>query len=251
MNVKVLRNILEANDQLATRIRNQLAAKKITAINLISGPGAGKTSLLEKTIPALNHHYRIGVLEGDIATTRDADRIAKLGVPVVQLLTGGACHLEAPLVERGLGELDLNALDLLFIENVGNIACPAEFDLGETAKVGILSVTEGHDKPAKYPLLFHEVSALVLNKMDLLPHTDFDFDQFLRDFRKLNADAPVFQLSCKSGKGIGEWTHWLAHVAEDEIKIEPHTHPPSADPDAVVQPHQHPHRQHHTEVAHE
>ena len=258
MNVKVLRNVLEANDQLATRIRNQLAAKKITAINLISGPGAGKTSLLEKTIPALNHHYRIGVLEGDIATTRDADRIAKLGVPVVQLLTGGACHLEAPLVERGLGELDLDALNLLFIENVGNIACPAEFDLGETAKVGILSVTEGHDKPAKYPLLFHEVSALVLNKIDLLPYTDFDFDKFLRDFRKLNADAPVFQLSCKSGKGIGEWTHWLEHVAHGEIQIEPHTHTPSpdglrragdhADLDAIIQPHQHPHRQHHTEV---
>jgi hydrogenase nickel incorporation protein HypB len=257
MNVKVLRNVLEANDQLAMRIRNQLAAKKIAAINLISGPGAGKTSLLEKTIPALKQHHRIGVLEGDIATTRDADRIAKLGVPVVQLLTGGACHLEAPLVQRGLGELDLDALDLLFIENVGNIACPAEFDLGEKAKVGILSVTEGHDKPAKYPLLFHEISALVLNKMDLLPYTDFDFDKFLSDFRKLNADAPVFQVSCRTGQGIGEWTHWLEHVAEGEIKIEPHTHPPSPDGlrrtghaglDAVIQPHQHPHRQHHTEV---
>lgn len=140
------------------------------------------------------------MLEGDIATTRDADRIAKLDVPVVQLLTGGACHLEAPLVERGLGELDLTGLDLLFIENVGNIACPVEFDLGEKAKVGILSVTEGHDKPGKYPLLFHEVSALVLNKIDLLPHTDFDYDAFLADFRKLNADAPVFRISCKTVK---------------------------------------------------
>ena len=261
MNIKVLRNILEANDQLAARIRERLAAKRVTTINLISAPGAGKTSLLERTIPALKNHLRIAVLEGDIATTRDAERIEKLGVPVVQLLTGGACHLEAPLVERGIGELDLNALDLLLIENVGNIACPAEFDLGETAKVGILSVTEGHDKPAKYPLLFHEVSALVLNKMDLLPHTDFDFDLFLRDFRKLNADAPVFQLSCRSGKGVGDWTHWLEHVARGELNILLHTHASScgglhkagepADRSDIIQPHHHPHGHHHTEVLHE
>ena len=114
--------------------------------------------------------------------------------------------------------------------------------------MGILSVTEGHDKPAKYPLLFHEISALVLNKIDLLAYTDFDYDKFLSDFRKLNADAPVFQVSCRTGQGIEEWAHWLEHVAEGEIKIEPHTHPPSPDLDAVVQPHQHPHRQHHTEV---
>jgi hydrogenase nickel incorporation protein HypB len=250
MNIKVLRNVLEANDQLAARIREQLAAKHVTAINLISGPGAGKTSLLERTIPKLNHHLRVGVLEGDIATTLDAERVGRFGVPVVQLLTGGACHLEAPLVERGLTELDLDALDLLFIENVGNIACPAEFDLGETAKVGILSVTEGHDKPAKYPLLFHEVSALILNKVDLLPYTNFDFDQFLRDFHKLNADAPVLQVSCKTGKGIGDWVHWLQRAAAGEIHFEPHTHSHD-DLAGIIQPHQHPHRQNHTEVSHE
>ena len=247
MNVKILRNILEANDQLAARIRERLAAKGVTAINLISAPGSGKTSLLEQSIPILKSDYRIAVLEGDIATTRDADRIAKLGVPVVQLLTGGACHLEAPLVERGLGELDLDALDLLLIENVGNIACPAEFDLGETVKVGILSVTEGHDKPAKYPLLFHEISALVLNKMDLLPHVNFDYNQFLSDFRKLNAEAPVFQLSCTSGKGIRDWTHWLEHVALGEIHVAPHEH--SGNDLSDIQPHQHPHRHHHERVA--
>jgi len=261
MNIKVLRNVLEANDQLAARIRGRLTAQHVTAINIISGPGAGKTSLLERTIPVLKSRFRIAVLEGDIASTRDAERIEKVGAPVVQLLTGGACHLEAALVERGLSEFDLDALDLLFIENVGNIACPAEFDLGETAKVGILSVTEGHDKPAKYPLLFHEISALVLNKVDLLPHTNFDFDQFLRDFRKLNAHAPVFQLSCKTGKGIAEWAHWLEHVVEGEIQIAPHTHPPSPgglrrageqeDLDDVIQPHQHPHRHHHTGVVRE
>ena len=130
MKIKVLRNVLEANDQVAGRFREQLAAKRVTAINLISAPGAGKTSLLERTIPLLQAQFRLGVLEGDIATTRDGERISKLGVPVVQLLTGG-CHLEAPLVQRGLSELDLDKLDLLFIENVGNIACPAEFDLGK------------------------------------------------------------------------------------------------------------------------
>lgn len=238
MNIKVLKNILEANDQVASRIRADLAGRKITAVNLISAPGAGKTSLLEQTIPMLKSHYRIGVLEGDIATTRDADRIGKLGVPVVQLLTGGACHLEAPLVQRGLGELDLTGLNLLFIENVGNIACPAEFDLGENAKVGILSVTEGHDKPAKYPLLFHEVAALVLNKVDLLPYCDFNYDTFLADFRKLNAHAPVFQVSCKTGDGLGDWTHWLEHIAGGEIYVHPHTHTGVAG----VQPHTHPHK---------
>ena len=247
MNIKVLRNIMEANDQFASRIRERLLASRITAINLISSPGAGKTSLLERTIPALKPQLRIAVLEGDIATTRDAERIEKLGSPVVQLLTGGACHLEAPLIQRGLDELDLNALDLLFIENVGNIACPAEFDLGETAKVGILSVTEGHDKPAKYPLLFHEVKALVLNKIDLLPYTDFDFDLFIRDFRKLNADAPVFQISCKTSQGLKEWTHWLEHVVQGEIHFTPHTHGHHQF-EAVVQPHQHPHRTHHQGV---
>jgi hydrogenase nickel incorporation protein HypB len=247
MDIKILRNVLEANDDVAARIRQRLADHRVTAVNLISAPGAGKTSLLEQTLRALKSQIRIAVLEGDIATTRDADRIAKLGVPAIQLLTGGACHLEAPLVQRGLGELDLAELDLLFIENVGNIACPAEFDLGENAKVGVLSVTEGHDKPGKYPLLFHEVSALVLNKIDLLPHTDFDFDVFLSDFRKLNANAPVFRVSCKTGDGLGEWFHWLEHAMEGEINAHPHVHTlgPLA---GIIQPHQHPHKHHHQEV---
>lgn len=238
MNIKVLKNVLEANDQMAARIRQQLAAKRITAINIISSPGAGKTSLLERTIPLLQSRHKIGVLEGDIATTRDAERIEKLGVPVIQLLTGGACHLEATLIQRGLSELNLDAINLLIIENVGNIACPAEFDLGENAKVGILSVTEGHDKPAKYPLLFHEVAALVLNKIDLLPYTDFDSAKFEADFRKLNATAPIFRLSCRTGEGLGEWTHWLEHLAAGEIRVYPHTHSHVEG----VEPHTHPHK---------
>lgn len=247
MNIKVLRNVLEANDQVAARIRELLAAHHITAINLISAPGAGKTSLLEQTIPVLKRNFRIAVLEGDIAGTRDAERIEKLGVPVVQLVTGGACHLEAPLVQRGLGELDLDALDLVFIENVGNIACPAEFDLGETAKVGILSVTEGDDKPEKYPLLFHEVSALVLNKMDLQFYTDFDYDRFLLSFRKLNANAPVFHVSCREQQGLAKWTHWIEHVVHGEIHFEPHSHERD-DLHGVIEPHAHPHRTTHQEV---
>ncbi len=238
MNIKILRNVLEANDQMAARIRADLLARNITAINIISSPGAGKTSLLEKTIPLLKARHKIGVLEGDIATTRDAERIERLGVPVIQLLTGGACHLEANLIQRGLTELKIDSMNLLIIENVGNIACPAEFDLGENAKVGILSVTEGHDKPAKYPLLFHEVAALVLNKIDLLPYTDFDYAKFEADFRKLNANAPIFKLSCRTGEGLGDWVHWLEHVAAGQIHVAAHTHSHVEG----VEPHTHPHK---------
>lgn len=209
MEIRVLQNILAANDEAAAENRRRLASAGITALNLISAPGAGKTSLLEKAIPLLRERFSVAVLEGDIATTRDAERIAALNVPVIQLLTNGGCHLEAALVARGLAELPLEDLDLVFIENVGNIACPAEFDLGEAAKVGILSVAEGHDKPAKYPLLFHEISALVLNKVDLLEHTDFDMQVFTRDFRGLNARAPVIEVSCRSGSGIGDFVEWV------------------------------------------
>ena len=218
MEIKVLQNILEANDQAAAEIRGRLAAESVTAVNLISAPGAGKTSLLERVIPCLGACLRVAVLEGDIATTRDAERIDRLGVPVVQLLTGGGCHLEAALVGKGLAELPLEKLDLVFIENVGNIACPAEFDLGEAAKIGILSVTEGSDKPAKYPLLFHEVAALILNKVDLLPYTDFDLDLFDRDFRALNSQAPVFPVSCRTGEGIAHFARWLEARVGDAAK---------------------------------
>lgn len=214
MEIRVLQNILEANDEAASQNRQRLTGAGVTALNLISAPGAGKTSLLEQVIPVLSRRYKLAVLEGDIATTRDAERIGALGVPVIQLLTNGGCHLEASLVARGLAELPLDELDLVFIENVGNIACPAEFDLGEAAKVGILSVAEGHDKPAKYPLLFHELSALVLNKTDLLEHTDFDMEVFLRDFRGLNPEAPLLQVSCRTGQGVQDFADWVARAIE-------------------------------------
>ena len=214
MQIKVLHDILEANDRAADEVRATLADAGVTAFNFIGGPGSGKTSLLEQVIPRMDGRRRIGVLEGDIATSRDAERISALGVPVVQLLTGGGCHLEAAFVARGLREVGLKGLDLVLIENVGNIACPAEFDLGETAKVGVLSVTEGHDKPAKYPLLFHELSALILGKTDLLPHVDFDLQAFEADFRGLNAQAPLFPLSCRTGEGVAAFVEWLERVHE-------------------------------------
>jgi hydrogenase nickel incorporation protein HypB len=219
--IKVLRDILEANDRAAATNRADLAAAGVAAFNLIGGPGAGKTSLLERVIPLLSGHMLVGVLEGDIETTRDAERIGALGVPVLQLLTGGGCHLEASLVARGFAELGLDRLDMVLIENVGNIACPAEFDLGETAKVGVLSVAEGHDKPAKYPLLFHEISALVLGKIDLLPYTDFDMAAFERDFRGLNPDAPLFPVSCRTGEGIAEFAAWLEQTGEQDGSVAP------------------------------
>lgn len=245
MNVKILRNIMESNDAIAAKNRARLAERKIVALNLIGGAGSGKTTLLEKTIPALGG-YRVAVIEGDIAGAHDAERIARLGVPAIQLNTGGACHLEAVLVERGLGELDLAKTGLLFIENVGNIACPAEFDLGETAKVAVLSVAEGHDKAAKYPLLFHEAAALLITKMDLLPHVDFDMEAFLEDFRKLNAKAPVLRVSARTGEGIGEWVHWIEHVVEGDLHTHPHDHGHRV---PGIEPHQHPHRSGRTSIS--
>jgi hydrogenase nickel incorporation protein HypB len=222
MEIRVLRDILEANDRAADEVRATLADARVSAFNFIGGPGSGKTSLLEKIIPSLAGRRRIGVLEGDIETTRDAERIAALGVPVVQLLTGGGCHLEAAFVARGLTEIGLDGLDIVLIENVGNIACPAEFDLGEAAKVGVLSVTEGHDKPSKYPLLFHELSALILGKIDLLPYTDFDRQAFEADFRGLNTAAPLFPLSCRTGEGVAAFVEWLERVhegSEDPVRV--------------------------------
>jgi hydrogenase nickel incorporation protein HypB len=222
MEIKVLHNILEVNDRAADEVRATLAAAGVTVFNFIGGPGTGKTSLLEQLIPRLLGRRRLAVLEGDIATTRDAERIGALGVPVVQLLTGGGCHLEAVLIAKALEEFDLDALDIVFVENVGNIACPAEFDLGETAKVAVLSVTEGDDKPAKYPLLFHEMSALVLGKTDLLPLTDFDSESFERDVRGLNPAAPIFALSCRTGEGVDALAEWLEAVHEGrEVAVRP------------------------------
>lgn len=209
MEIPVVKNILAANQKIADSLRRTFAEKKILALNLISSPGAGKTTLLERVLKDLAPEFRMGVIEGDLQTDNDARRVAATGAQAVQINTEGGCHLDSNLVQTALESLDLDGLDILFIENVGNLVCPVEFDCGEDAKVGILSVAEGDDKPEKYPLLFHLAGALVVSKTDLLPHVDFDVERAKRFARKLNAGLPVFELSCRSGQGLEAFYDWL------------------------------------------
>lgn len=209
MKVKLVANILEANDRIAAENKKIFREADVFVMNIMSAPGAGKTSLIEKTIKGLNGKLKVGVIEGDIAGTDDAQRIEGLGIPVVQINTGGACHLDANMIREVIADLPLKDLDLLIIENVGNLVCPAEFRVGEDMKVMLLSITEGHDKPLKYPLMFQESSALILNKIDLLPYTDADIVKIKKDSLSLNANLNIFEVSCKTGEGINEWTKWL------------------------------------------
>ncbi|MDP2752996.1 MAG: hydrogenase nickel incorporation protein HypB [Nitrospirota bacterium] len=209
MKVKVITRILEANDRIAAENRKLFNKAGVYVINLMSAPGAGKTSLIERTITELHRKLRIGVIEGDIAGTGDAQRIEKLGIPVVQINTGSACHLDANMINEAIVDLPLKDLDLLIVENVGNLVCPAEFKVGEDMKVMILSITEGDDKPLKYPLMFQESSALILNKIDLLPYTNADLEKIKKDSLSLNPNLKIFEVSCKTGQGIAEWTEWL------------------------------------------
>jgi hydrogenase nickel incorporation protein HypB len=207
--VKVVSRILEANDRIAEENRKRFKEAGVVVANLMGAPGAGKTTLLERTITALKPTTRIGVIEGDIVGTDDAERIGALNVPVVQINTGGACHLDANMISEVLGELPLKDLDMVIIENVGNLVCPAEFNVGEDIKMMVLSVAEGHDKPLKYPLMFQQSSALVLNKVDLLPYTNADIDRMKRDSLALNPKLSVFEVSCRTGEGIEPWAQWL------------------------------------------
>lgn len=208
MKVKVVSRILEANDRIAEENRRVFKSHGLFVVNLMSAPGAGKTSLLERTIERLNG-VRIGVIEGDISGTHDAERISRLNVPVVQINTGGACHLDANMINEVLPEMPLEEIDILIIENVGNLVCPAEFKVGEDLKVMLLSITEGDDKPLKYPLMFRESSALILNKIDLLPYIDVDINKIKRNALSLNPSISIFEVSCKTGEGIEGWTQWL------------------------------------------
>ncbi|MGQ9880749.1 MAG: hydrogenase nickel incorporation protein HypB [Armatimonadota bacterium] len=212
MEIKVVRRIMEANEQHAEVVRGRLREAGVLALNLISAPGSGKTSLIESAIRELKGEVGIGVIEGDPDTTRDAERIARLDVPVVQINTEGGCHLEATMVLRALDEIDLHGLDLLFIENVGNLVCPVVFDLGETLRVAVVSTAEGHDKPAKYPALFRSAQVTVLNKVDLIPYLDFNEGQFNADVRRLKPGMPILRVSCRTGEGIAEWVRWLRLV---------------------------------------
>jgi hydrogenase nickel incorporation protein HypB len=207
--IKVYRDLMGANAEWAGKTRALLAERGIAMVNIISSPGSGKTTLLEHTIPALAGRLRFAVLEGDLETTRDAERLDALNIPVCQLLTGGSCHLEAKLVHHALRDLPLDALDVVVVENVGNLVCPAEFDIGEGGKIAVLSVTEGEDKPLKYPLLFHEAVAAVITKTDLLPYVPFKLDACLQYLAQANAATPVFQVSSLTGAGMDAWLEWF------------------------------------------
>ena len=215
MKIQVVKNVLDANDRIAQENRAMFDGKGIYVINLMSAPGAGKTTLVEKTILALKSTYRIAVIEGDIQDTYDADRVAALGIPAVQINTGGGCHLDGNMIREALAGLDLDGIDLLIVENVGNLVCPAEFKVGENAKVMLLSTPEGADKPAKYPLMFQESKVLLINKIDLMPYVDFDRDKALKDARAINKDLTIFEVSCRTGDGLEQWFTWLRSQIED------------------------------------
>ena len=209
MKIEVLRNIFAKNDDAAAENRERFDEHGVRCINLLGGAGSGKTSILEAVLPKIKAAKRVAVLEGDLATTRDSQRIADLDVPVVQLLTEGGCHLTATIVWHALKKLDLAGLDLLVIENVGNPICPANFDLGEHKRISVLSVTEGDDKPSKYPLLFKDVAAVLITKCDLLEHTDFDLEQAERDLKLVNPGAKVFHTEVRTGRGTEALAAWI------------------------------------------
>ncbi len=208
--ITIVEEIMSANDRLAGQNRALLDHHRITAVNIMASPGAGKTSSILRTIEGLARALRLGVIEGDTAAVSiDADKVDALGIPVVQINTGGSCHLDAVMLARGLPLLPLDDLDLLIVENVGNLICPAAFAIGTHASVVIASVPEGDDKPYKYPNIYRGIDALILNKIDLLPYVEFDLDYFTAGIRLLNREAPIFPLSCRTGEGLDPWIDWL------------------------------------------
>jgi hydrogenase nickel incorporation protein HypB len=207
--ITVERKVLEKNDEIARRNRSLFASKKLFVINLVSSPGSGKTSILERTLEYFNRRVRVAVIEGDVQTDFDAQRIARYDIPVVQIVTNGGCHLEAKLVEDALLNLDLNGVRLLIIENVGNLVCPSNYDLGEALKVVVASTTEGDDKPLKYPGMFQHASALIINKIDLLPYVNCNLTTLKGNALKINPSLRLFETSCTTKSGIPEWCSWL------------------------------------------
>jgi hydrogenase nickel incorporation protein HypB len=211
--VKLEKKVLSRNDLLAAELRKLFTSENVAVMNMVSSPGSGKTSLLEKTLGSLSRNLSIGVIEGDIQTDKDAERIAVTGVPVHQIQTGGACHLEADMIRRALENFELGSLDLLIIENVGNLVCPSAFDLGEGMRVSLISVTEGDDKPLKYPAMFRSADVMVINKMDLLPYTDFDIEKVIHSAMSLNPEIEVLKTSCRTGEGLDEWSAFVTAFA--------------------------------------
>ncbi len=216
--VKVRKKILIANEEFAAKNRSFLKERKIPCLNVISSPGSGKTTLLAKTIEALKGKVSIGVIEGDIQTDIDAKRIRKAGAPAVQINTDGACHLSAAQISNAFHKLPIDRLDLIFVENVGNLVCPSTFDLGETDKIAVLSVPEGDDKPAKYPMIFARAAAVLINKIDILAATDFNIKKVKADISKLNKNTKIFLVSAKTGEGMKQWCDWLENLADNKRK---------------------------------
>jgi hydrogenase nickel incorporation protein HypB len=219
--IKIVRRVLDVNDAMAEQNRKLFAEKRVFVLNVMSSPGSGKTTLLEKTLPHIMPEIKCAVIVGDICTTNDADRLAKTGAPVVQINTdefGGDCHLAAHVIEKAADNLELDAVDLLIVENIGNLVCPAEFDIGEDARAVVLSVTEGEDKPLKYPLMFRECDVALLNKIDLLPYLDYDLEEAVRSILQVHPDMPVFKVSAKTEEGFDSWIDWLKHKVSHKLK---------------------------------
>ncbi len=218
MNIKVLHQVMEWNEDVSRQVRDVLSANHICMINIMGSPGAGKTSLITALIENLQKKWRVGVIEGDIAGQIDAEKIASLGIPAVQLNTDGACHIEAMSIQKILPLLPLSTLDVIFVENIGNLVCPAEFDIGESLRVTILSIPEGDDKVEKYPLMFTETGCLVLNKYDMLPYFDFDEKRVRLQYETVNPGAPLFCVSCRSGEGVDKLSGFLSQQIEKAVK---------------------------------
>jgi hydrogenase nickel incorporation protein HypB len=216
MEIKVMKRVLDRNQDKAEQIRSLLKDRHVRMYNLISSPGAGKTTLLEQTCRHLMGSLKVGIIEGDVYTDRDAQRLKQYGFPIVLINTEGGCHLDSNSIDGALKEFDLDEMDLLFVENVGNLVCPSHFDLGETAKIAVVSTSEGDDKPIKYPMLFRDARAVVLNKMDLLEYTNFNYDAFVKDLRQVNPNVPLFETSLTRGEGLDGWYRWLEEEAKRE-----------------------------------
>ena len=215
--VTIAQHILAANETIAQELRQMLTERGIRTINVMSSPGAGKTTLLERTIERLRGRLGIGVIEGDIETSADAQRVEAAGAQAVQINTRGACHLEAHMIRAALNELDLSRMSLLFIENIGNLVCPSAWDLGEEMRVVVVSTTEGDDKPAKYPQMFAASQVMVVNKLDLLPYVDYDLEKVKRQALAINPQLRIFEMSCRTGAGVDAWCEWLVAFARSTV----------------------------------
>lgn len=209
MIIELRQDILKANQKMVAVVKQRLAEEKVFMLNIIGSPGSGKTSLLEATLAGLTQRFQVAVIEADVETKRDSERLERFGAPLYHINTGGMCHLESDIILASLEQMDLAKTDLVIIENVGNLICPADFDIGEHAKIAVSSVPEGDDKPSKYPVLFREAAAVVLNKIDLVPYTNFNVESFTGDMRRINGTVPLFELSATNGTGVQAWLDWL------------------------------------------